>query len=137
VGLGRGADYGMGVDLPAYFRHANENILIAVQCENIAGVPALDEIAAVPGIDVIFVGPFDLSSSLGLPGQINAPEIQRVMKKALDVCARYGKYAGIFTFSVEQARDFAKMGFRYIIAGSDLHFLGEACTEAARRLREP
>jgi 4-hydroxy-2-oxoheptanedioate aldolase len=137
VGLGRGADYGMGIDLPAYFKHANENILIAVQCENIAGVPALDEIAAVPGIDVIFVGPFDLSSSLGLPGQINAPEIQNVMKKTLDVCARHGKYAGIFTFSIEQAREFAEMGFRYIIAGSDLHFLSEACIEAAHKLRAP
>jgi 4-hydroxy-2-oxoheptanedioate aldolase len=137
VALPRAADYGMGMDLNDYFKRANENILVAVQCENKTGVPHLDEIASVPGVDVIFVGPFDLSSSLGIPGQIDAPEVREVMDRTLEACARHGKYAGIFTFSIKQAKEYAAMGFRYIIAGSDLHFLSESCLEAVRELRAP
>jgi 4-hydroxy-2-oxoheptanedioate aldolase len=135
VGLGRGADYGAGLNLAEYFRQANENLLIAVQCENAAGVPHLDAIAAVPGVDVIFVGPFDLSQSLGIPGQINSPAVREIIKTTLDVCARHGKYAGIFTFSVQEAKQYAAMGFRYIVAGSDLSYLGEGCRNALRDLR--
>jgi 4-hydroxy-2-oxoheptanedioate aldolase len=135
VGLGRGADYGMGVDLKEYFARANDNLLIAVQCENIAGVPYLDAIASVPGVDVIFVGPFDLSSSMGLPGRIDGQEVHKVTDTVLEVCARYGKYAGIFTFSIEQAREYAESGFRYIIAGSDLHFLSDGCLAAVKALK--
>jgi 4-hydroxy-2-oxoheptanedioate aldolase len=135
VGLGRGADYGIGVNLGEYFRQSNDNLLIAVQCENTAGVPHLDAIASVPGVDVIFVGPFDLSQSLGIPGQINAPPVKEIIKTVLDLCARCGKYAGIFTFSVVEAKQYAAMGFRYIIAGSDLNYLGEGCRNALRELR--
>jgi 4-hydroxy-2-oxoheptanedioate aldolase len=136
VGLGRGADYGIGLDLGEYFRRSNDNLLIAVQCENAAGVPHLDAIAAVPGVDVIFVGPFDLSQSLGIPGRINAPEVNEIIKTVLDSCGRHGKYAGIFTFSIAEAKQYAAMGFRYIIAGSDLNYLGEGCRKALRELRE-
>ncbi|AEF83768.1 2-dehydro-3-deoxyglucarate aldolase [Treponema primitia ZAS-2] len=135
VGLGRGADYGMGIDLPNYFKQANDNLLIAVQCENIAGVPSLDAIAQVPGVDVIFIGPFDLSQSMGIPGQINAPQVQKIMDTVLEITAKYGKYAGIFTFSVEQAKQFSKLGFRYIIAGSDLRFLSDGCIGAVKELK--
>jgi 4-hydroxy-2-oxoheptanedioate aldolase len=135
VGLGRGADYGIGLNLEEYFRHSNDNLLIAVQCENAAAVPRLDAIAAVPGVDVIFVGPFDLSQSLGIPGQINAPPVQGIVKAVLDTCVRHGKHAGIFTFSIAEAKHYAAMGFRYIIAGSDLNYLGEGCRNALRDLR--
>jgi 4-hydroxy-2-oxoheptanedioate aldolase len=135
VALSRSADYGVGIDLPAYFKHANENLLLAVQCENIAGVPHLDAIASVPGVDVIFIGPFDLSSSLGIPGQTDAPQVREVMARVLEVCARHGKYAGIFTFSVDQAKEYARMGFRYIIAGSDVRYLSDGCVAAVQKLK--
>ncbi|MDR0623321.1 MAG: hypothetical protein LBG10_02720 [Treponema sp.] len=135
VGLGRGADYGIGVNLEDYFRQSNDNLLIAVQCENAIGVPHLDAIASVPGVDVVFVGPFDLSQSLGIPGQIDAPPVQEIVKTVPDICVRHGKYAGIFTFSVTEAKQYAAMGFRYIIAGSDLNYLGEGCRNALRELR--
>jgi 4-hydroxy-2-oxoheptanedioate aldolase len=136
VGLGRGADYGMGIDLADYFKHANDNLLIAVQCENIAGLPYLDAIAAVPGVDSIFAGPFDLSQSMGVPGQIDAPQVREVIDRVLQISARYGKYAGIFTFSVEQAKEYAGLGFRYIIAGSDLHYLSDGCAAAVKALKD-
>jgi 4-hydroxy-2-oxoheptanedioate aldolase len=135
IGLGRGADYGIGLDLGEYFRHSNDNLLIAVQCENAAAAPHLDAIAAVPGVDVIFAGPFDLSQSLGVPGQINAPPVKAIVQAVLDTSARHGKYAGIFTFSIAEAKRYAEMGFRYIIAGSDLNYLGEGCRKALQELR--
>ncbi|MDR0709575.1 MAG: hypothetical protein LBF77_05880 [Spirochaetaceae bacterium] len=135
VGLGRGADYGIGVNLEDYFRRSNDNLLVAVQCENAAAAPHLDAIAAVPGVDVIFVGPFDLSQSLGVPGQINAPAVKEIVNTVPEICARHGKYAGIFTFSITEAKEYAARGFRYIIAGSDLNYLGEGCRSALRELR--
>jgi 4-hydroxy-2-oxoheptanedioate aldolase len=135
VGLGRGADYGIGLNLGEYFRHSNDSLLLAVQCENAAAVPHLDAIAAVPGVDVIFIGPFDLSQSLGIPGQINAPPVQKVVQEVLDISARHGKHAGIFTFSIAEAKKYAAMGFRYLIVGSDLNYLSEGCQNALRDLR--
>ncbi len=134
VTLPRGADYGVGVTPPQYFLHSNENLLIAVQCENVACIENLDEIASVPGVDVIFVGPFDLSQSLGIPGQLESDIIMDVAKKVLAATEKAGKHAGIFAMSPEQAKKYAAMGFRYIIVGSDLIFFGMACGKVASEL---
>lgn len=134
VATPRASDYGMSGSILDYMAHANENLLLAVQCENIACVEHLDEIAAVPGIDVIFVGPFDLSQSMGIPGQVNAPGIRAVAAQVLDATARHGKYAGIFASTVEQALAYRDMGFRYIIVGTDMKYFASACKEAVRAL---
>ena len=130
VATPRAADYGMSGSILDYMAHANEHLLLAVQCENIACVEHLDEIAAVPGIDVIFVGPFDLSQSMGIPGQVTAPEIRAVAARVLAAAARHGKYGGIFASTVEQALAYREMGFRYIIVGTDMKYFASACREA-------
>jgi 4-hydroxy-2-oxoheptanedioate aldolase len=137
VGLGRAADYGMGQPLADYFETANREIHIAVQCENSAAVPALDDIAQVPGIEAIFIGPYDLSASMGIPGKFGDPRIGAVMDRVLEVCARRSLAPGIFTFDLDQALEYEKRGFRYIIAGSDVHFLSEAASAAVKKLKRP
>lgn len=134
VTMPRSADYGVKVTPPQYFQHSNDNMLIAVQCENVACIPHLEEIASVPGIDVIFVGPMDLSQSLGIPGQLEADEVKSVAEKVLLTAKNAGKYAGIFAMSAEQAKKYEAMGFRYIIVASDLIFFGEACSKIASEL---
>ena len=80
VAVPRAADYGMCMPIREYMRRENENTLIAVQCENIKCLPNLDKITALEGIDVVFIGPFDLSQSFGIPGEVFAEPIQEVIE---------------------------------------------------------
>ena len=132
--LPRNADYGIGVSPDVYIQNNNEHMLIAVQCENIQGVPNLEEIASVDGVDVIFIGPFDLTESMGIPGQVNNERVKDVIEKVLDVTSRCEKYAGIFATSAEQAKAYEQMGFKYIIVCTDLMLFGQACLNLKSQL---
>ncbi|WP_411675720.1 HpcH/HpaI aldolase family protein [Caproicibacter sp.] len=134
VATPRAADYGMNSSITEYMANANQNLLIAVQCESTACVKHLDEIASVPGIDVIFIGPFDLSQSLGVPGKVFGEEVGEVIEKVLACTKTHGKYAGIYTGSVEMAKKYRDMGFRYIIVGTDIKYFSSACKQAVRDL---
>ena len=123
----RNADYGFCQG--DYVTHNNENMLIAVQCENIAGVSNVGEIAAVEGVDVVFIGPMDLTESMGIVGQTSDPWVKEVIDIVLEETKKHNKFAGIFAMSVAQAREYAEKGFRYIICGTDLMFFGRACTQ--------
>ena len=62
--------------------------MVVVQIEEAAVVPQIDEIAAMPGVDVLFVGPADLTLSLGAPGRLDHPEVLAVLRRVADACAR-------------------------------------------------
>ncbi len=134
--LPRNADYGIGVSAETYIAHNNENLLLAVQCENIAGVPNLDEIAATEGVDVVFIGPFDLTESMGIPGQTEDVRVKQVMEQVLAVTRAHKKYAGIFAVSAQQAKEYEKMGFRYIIVCTDLMLFGTALGNMLETLKK-
>lgn len=129
----RNADYGFCKG--DYIQHNNENMLIAVQCENVAGVPHVSEIAAVEGIDVVFIGPMDLTESMGIVGQVSDQRVKDVIHLVLDETKKNNKYAGIFAMSAEQAREYAKMGFRYIICCTDLMLFGQVCRQTVTELK--
>lgn len=135
MALPRAADYGLGLPMDAYMRQENDSALIAVQCENVLCLEHLEEIAALDGIDVIFIGPFDLSQSFGIPGQVFAEPIQKVIAQVLAVTKKYGKAAGIYTNSVEMARTYQNMGFTFLLVGSDLTLFGAACKEMVSGLK--
>lgn len=129
VALARSAEYGMSCELSEYFARENQELLLAVQCENVDCIPELDSIAAVPGIDVIFIGPFDLSQSLNIPGQVESAEVMKVVDRVLTATRKNHIHAGIFVTSVEQAKKYADLGFRYIIIGSDISCFCSACKD--------
>ena len=135
VATPRASDYGMSVPIKDYMKWANENLLIAVQCENIKCLDELDDIAAVEGIDVIFIGPFDLSQSMGIPGQVYDEKIEHVMELVLNATKKHGKYAGIYTGSVEMAKKYRDMGFQYIIVGSDIKHFSTECRRVVKELK--
>lgn len=135
VAMARSADYGMHASINEYMRHENSSVLIAVQCENVACLDHLEEITRMDGIDVVFIGPFDLSQSFGIPGEVFSDPIQKVIEQVLDVTKKYGKAAGIYTGSIEMARKYQQMGFNFIIVGSDLTLFGNACREMVSSLK--
>ncbi|MDR1933013.1 MAG: hypothetical protein LBQ57_09375 [Spirochaetales bacterium] len=135
VAFPRSADFGM-TDLSKYFEYENSQVMIITHCENTACLENLDAICRIPEIDVIFLGPYDMSQSMGITGQVNHPLIQEAAQKVLGAAKKYGKAAGIFAGSGEAAKDFAKQGFQYITVGTDAVLFGDRCRQITEAFRK-
>ena len=90
----RAGNYGFGLSLSDYCNQANRETLVCIQLEEVEALHNLDEILAVEGVDVFFIGPSDLSQSMGYPGRTDAPEVQTVMTAAFTAIASAGKLPG-------------------------------------------
>lgn len=90
----RPAGYGIGLSMADYAAAANEQMLVAVQIEDAAALEQLPQLLAVEGIDVFFVGPSDLSQSLGYPGQTDLPAVRTVIDRTLAQIIAAGRTAG-------------------------------------------
>jgi len=134
VALPRSSSYGL-IPLDRAFEEANRETLIVTHCENVLGLKALPEIAAVEGVDVLFVGPYDLSQSLGIPGQIDHPDMKSAIAQVLSVARNAGKPTGIFVTSPEEALRRLDEGFLYIAWSVDGLIFGDACRTALRIMR--
>jgi 4-hydroxy-2-oxoheptanedioate aldolase len=135
VAAPRSADYGMAPILE-YFERENAETMIVVHCENVLGLENVDAIAATPHIDAIFLGPFDMSQSMGIPGQVKDPRIEDAAKRVLAACQRHGKAAGIFVGSAEEAVARRRQGFRYLPIGVDYTLFGLMLKDVAGKARE-
>lgn len=120
-----------------YLREANEGTLTLAMIETPTALANVDDIAATPGIDALFIGPYDLSTSLsaGKAQDINAPEVDEAIDRIRAAADKAGKIPGIFCRDAERARAMAKRGFRFITVGNDLGFLRESATAALKALQ--
>lgn len=138
VGLARAQGYGAEFD--SYVERANDDILLMVQIEHIDAVSNIDEILSVQGIDGTFIGPYDLSLSMGIPGQLAHPHLLAARKRVLDATIAAGLTAGIhFVHPDTAARDMEAAvlaGYRFIALGTDILFLGDSCRGLHARARE-
>lgn len=96
--------------------------LVVVQIESKVALENVEEIAAVEGVDVLFLGPSDLSNSLGIPGQTNHPLVQEALKRLCMAAKENGKVAGTFVANQEQANRAIEMGVRYLVYDNDVAF---------------
>ena len=135
VASSRASDYGF-TPLGEYFGLANQRNLVAVQCEDVACLPYLEQITATEGIDMIFVGPYDLSSTMGAPGRVGYQDIKETVELVLKFTRKYGKLAGIFTKNAEEARFYAELGFRFIIVGVDVQVFAGAYKNLVAALKK-
>ncbi|MCX7780045.1 MAG: aldolase/citrate lyase family protein [Negativicutes bacterium] len=126
IAMPRAANYG-AMNITEYLKASNEETLVVTHCENKECLDNLEKIAQTPGIDVIFLGPFDMSQSLGIPGQVSHPLIQDAAKRIVEVCRANGKAAGIFVANGEQAKKRAEEGFQYIAIGMDIILFKRIC----------
>ncbi|MDO8685517.1 MAG: aldolase/citrate lyase family protein [Clostridiales bacterium] len=117
-----------------YLEWANENILLILQIESRTAIENIDEIAKVKGVDVLFMGPLDLSISLGVPGEVNHPLIVESIEKVAEACKQNGVVFG-FPGSVENAAKWFKCGARFLCLGSDTTILAEGCREKIKSFR--
>lgn len=134
VAIPRALSHGME-PLVGALEKANEKVLTAVHCENTLGLSHLEDIAAVDGVDMVFVGPYDLSQSLGVPGEIFHPVMVEAVSRALAVTCDAGKPAGIFVTSTDEALRRIDEGFRYIAYSMDSLIFGLACRDQMQKIR--
>ena len=115
--LNRACDFGKGFE--PYFTTANQQLLTIVQIETPQAVEQAEAIAAVDGVDVLFVGPTDLSVSLGCPRQFDNPDFQKALRKVVAACRKNRKAPGILLSRHEQVEPMVNEGFTFIGLGSD------------------
>ncbi len=107
-----------------YLATANKEVFVSVQIETADAVKNLDEILSVEGVDGYFVGPSDLSASMGLLGKASDPKVQKTIDKVLEVGKKYENVAsGIFAFGLEDVKRRISQGFQFIAVGGDLFLL--------------
>jgi 2-keto-3-deoxy-L-rhamnonate aldolase RhmA len=118
-----------------YLQQANDETFIAVQAESVEAVGNIDAIAAVDGIDCLFVGPYDLSVSLGIPGQVDHPREVEAIDKVVAACRRHRKVGGILLFDAELLRGWIEKGMRLVSYSSDVTLLADAALAAVTHLK--
>lgn len=119
-----------------YFARANEETCVVLHIEGREGVERLEEILTVPGVDVVFLGPYDLSQSLGVPGQVRHPAVIERMQEAVRRARAAGVAVGTFADDVTVAREWVMLGVQYISYSVDVGILYEACRRAASEIKE-
>ncbi|MCL2775654.1 MAG: aldolase/citrate lyase family protein [Oscillospiraceae bacterium] len=129
----RAADYS-AKDRFKYFADANKSVII-LQIEGKDGIENIDEILTVKGIDVIFVGPYDLSQSLGLTGQVDHPLVEEKMLEIVRKCAQKGVTVGTFVDTPANAAKWQKNGVKYISYSVDVGIFYNAVSELAKNLK--
>ena len=119
---GRASRYGR---VGGYLKEADRGICILVQVETLAAIEQLEMIAAVDGIDGVFIGPSDLSASMGHIGNPLHPEVQKVIENAASRINASGKAAGILTSSEVDAARYIDWGYRFVAVGTDIGLLAK------------
>jgi 2-dehydro-3-deoxyglucarate aldolase len=125
-----------GANFEAYREEAQAPLLIAM-IENILAVDCLEEILAVDGLDAILIGPYDLSGSLGVPGEKFHPLVKEAEVKVINACKKRGISCGtqLSDFNPESIKSALAMGYTFIIASSDL-FVLDAWANSAERVMQ-
>lgn len=136
VGLARAQGYGL--EFERYKDWVNNGSIVIVQIEHIKAVENLEEILSVDGVDGFVVGPYDLSGSIGRPGEFNHPDVCSALRRVMKVSKGLNKTAGFHVISPDanEVNKKIKEGYRFISFSLDTLFLGSKCQEECNRIKE-
>jgi 2-dehydro-3-deoxyglucarate aldolase/4-hydroxy-2-oxoheptanedioate aldolase len=132
AGSHRASRYGL---VDGYHMRANAEVCVIVQIETVAALDRLEEIAAVPGVDSIFIGPADLSASMGFLGDMGNPAVQEKLAAAAGLCRRLRKPCGIIGANPETVGRFLQYGYSWVAIGSDISLMVGRAQEYLRNVR--
>jgi len=127
-------DYGGG-DVVQKLREASERTLVIALTETAAGIADAEAIMAVDGIDIGWLGHFDLTNSMGIPGQFDHPDFLAAVDRLVAACHAHSKPAGVLAGSVETAEAWRARGFRVFAYCTDISLLQKSLRSGLARLR--
>ncbi|MFI3322838.1 MAG: aldolase/citrate lyase family protein [Rikenellaceae bacterium] len=122
----RAAEY-TNIDKAAHFAGSNANTMVIVHIEGLEGINNLEDILEVKGLDIIFLGPYDLSQSCGVPGEVTNPIVVEKMKQAISMAAQKNVKVGTFVESAEGAKFWRELGVSYLAYSVDVGIYYNAC----------
>lgn len=130
----RASGYGQLEPLSEYVVRANEETTVVLHLEDIDGVNNIDAILEVDGVDVIFIGPVDLSSSIGVPGQTGVTQVQEAISMIVFKAQANGKTLGTTFSDTTSAKNRIEEGYRYLLIGTE-SILANASRELLKSIR--
>ncbi len=116
-----------------YLQKANEEICLIVQVESVTALENLEQIVAVDGIDGVFIGPSDLSASMGHIGNPGHPEVVEAIERAFEIILAAGKAVGILAVDEALAKRYVEKGANFVGVGVDAALLANATTQLANK----
>lgn len=122
-------------DINDYMRGSNDGLLVLPQCETVECLANIEEVAAMDGIDGIFIGPFDLSISMGIPGEFTNKDFQAAVARILKACKAAGKISLIYTGDMASAKKYLQAGFDGVTHSLDCSVLIEAYQSIVKSLK--
>jgi len=136
VGLARAQGY--GYDFDRYLEWVNKESIVIVQIEHIEAVNNLVNILGTEGVDGFIVGPFDLSSSLGVPGQFDHPLMKDTLEKINTIGKESGKAQGIHVIepNIEESKKRIEQGYRFLAYSLDIRMLDNSCRLGIKKIKK-
>lgn len=136
VGLARAQGYGF--DFEKYKDNLADDIKLIVQIEHIDAINNLDDILSLDQIDGTFIGPYDLSGSMGKPGRYNDLDVKSVLKNYENIVKKYDKLVGYHVIEPDYklVEEKIKNGYNFIAFSLDTYFLGSIIRDQLEKIRE-
>jgi 2-keto-3-deoxy-L-rhamnonate aldolase RhmA len=131
AGMSRASAFGTAVD---HYTNANRNVAVIVQLESRDAVRNLEVIAAVPGVEGLFLGPADLSGSLGVTGRMDHPDVLAAMADAARRARAAGRWIGTVGGNAQTVRQYRDMGYDFVAVASDLGLAMRGATSLVQEL---
>ncbi|WP_372985063.1 4-hydroxy-2-oxoheptanedioate aldolase [Marinobacter sp.] len=122
--------------VPGYVKKANDEICLIVQVETASAMDNLDDILSVEGVDGVFIGPSDLSASMGYVGDAGNPTVVNTINKGLSKIRSAGKYAGLLCLDPSLAENYIQQGANFVGVGVDTMILATETRKLAQRFKQ-
>lgn len=119
-----------------YMKKANDETILMVQIESSTGVDNLDDILSIEGIDAAFIGPNDLSQSMGIMGQYDNPKYKEAVDKVIEMAKKHNKASGIHLMSTEALQPYIEKGMTLNLYANDVVMLMNSGREAISQLKK-
>jgi 2-dehydro-3-deoxyglucarate aldolase/4-hydroxy-2-oxoheptanedioate aldolase len=136
VGLGTAHNDYVVPDPRTYYEESNASSVVICQIESPIGVANAQAIAATPGVDVLWVGHYDLSTAMGIPGEFHHPRFIEALKTVVQGAQAHGRKLGIQPGSVQQMEEWLALGFDVISYQADISLYRSALQSAVKTVRE-